>query len=90
MALGLIDVTIEINSCHCGVTLSSLKLPQSCFLIGLVRDNQVILASAEPTIHCRDKLLGVALNPALVPTLKFVLGKTHPVYCSFDECFLKN
>jgi hypothetical protein len=88
MALGLTSVKIRINSCYCGIALSHLKLPQSCFLLGILRGECIILASAEPTIYCGDNLLGIALNSVQMPALKFVLQKTHPIYYSFDECLL--
>ncbi|WP_414575547.1 hypothetical protein [Anabaena sp. CCY 9402-a] len=90
MALGLISLKVQINNCWCGVAVSNLHLPANCFLIGLVRGNKVISASAEPTIFCGDELLGLTLNSAQVPELKFVLQKTHPIYYSFNECLLNN
>jgi NhaP-type Na+/H+ and K+/H+ antiporter len=90
MALGLISVKIQINSSYCGIALSSLHLPEKCFLIGLVRDNQVILANQEPTICCGDEVLAIALNSPQVPALKFALNKTHSIYYSFNECLLNN
>ncbi|MFH7028474.1 MAG: hypothetical protein ACHBN1_24560 [Heteroscytonema crispum UTEX LB 1556] len=90
MALGLISVKIQINSCCCGVALSSLHLPESCFVMGLIRDNHVILASKKPTICCGDDVLAIALKSAEIPALKFALNKTHPVYYSFNECLLNN
>lgn len=90
MALGLTSVKIQINNCWCGLALSNLKLPLNCFLLGLVRGNQVISASAEPTIYCGDELLGLTMNSDQVAALKFLLQKTHPIYYSFDECLLNN
>lgn len=90
MALGLITVKVQINNCWCGVALSNLQLLPNCFLIGLVRGDQVILASAEPTICCGDELLALTLNLAQVPALKFLLQKTHPIYYSCVECSLNN
>ncbi|HIK07958.1 MAG TPA: TrkA C-terminal domain-containing protein [Trichormus sp. M33_DOE_039] len=88
MALGLISVKIQINNCWCGLSLNNVKLPPNCFLIGIVREDQVISASTEPTIYCGDELLGLTMNSAQVPALKFLLQKTHPIYYSFDECLL--
>jgi Trk K+ transport system NAD-binding subunit len=90
MALGLINVKILSNSYHCGRALTSLSLPESCIFLGIVRNNQVILASAEPIIWHGDYVLAVALNSASVPLLNFVLNKKHPVRYSAKECFLKN
>ncbi len=90
MTLGLTSVKIPINSCHCGIALTSLQLPEKCFVLGVVRDNQLILASAEPIIWCGDYVLAIALNSALVPALKVALSKKHPVHYSHKECFIKN
>lgn len=59
-------------------------------MIGIVRGNQVISASAEVTIYCGDELLCLTLNLAQLPALKFALEKTHPIYYSFNECLLNN
>lgn len=90
MALGLISTKIMNNSCHCGIALTSLKLPEKCFALGIIRDKQIILASAKPIIWCEDYILAVALSAASVPELKFVLNKTHPVHYSSQECPIKN
>lgn len=90
MALGLTSTKITNNSCHCGIALTSLKLPRKCFALGIIRDKQIILASAEPTIWCEDYILAVALNASSVPELKFTLSKTHPVHYSSQECPIKN
>ncbi len=90
MALALISEKIQINSCYCGVTLSSLRLPEKCLLIGLVRGNQVILASTDITIFYGDEILSIALNSSQLPALKYTWNKTHPVYYSFNECLLDN
>jgi Trk K+ transport system NAD-binding subunit len=90
MALGLISEKISSNSCHCGIALSSLKLPEKCFALGIIRNNEIILASADPTIWYGDEILAVALNSATIPMLKFVLKKTHPVHYSCTECPINN
>lgn len=90
MALGLISVKIPFNSCHCGIALTSLQLPEKCFFLGIVRDNQLILASAEPIIWYGDYVLAIALSQALVPALKVALNKNHPIHYSHKECFIKN
>ncbi|MDZ7951690.1 hypothetical protein [Nostoc sp. DedQUE09] len=90
MALALTSVKIVSNSCHCGKALTSLLLPKNCIFLGIVRNNQVILASAEPIIWHGDYVLAVALNLASVPLLNFVLNKKHPVLYSAKECFIKN
>ncbi|MBW4429306.1 MAG: hypothetical protein KME50_34155 [Nostoc desertorum CM1-VF14] len=90
MALGLISVKILSNICYCGKALTSLSLPESCIILGIVRNNQVILASAEPIIWYGDYILAVALNSASVPMLNFVLNKKHPVHYLPKECFINN
>lgn len=90
MALGLTSVQIVSNSCHCGVALNSLELPDQCFILGIVRNNQVILASEEITIWHGDYILAIALSSSLIPMLKYILQKTHPIYYSLNSCLLNN
>ncbi|MBD2726365.1 hypothetical protein H6G96_08500 [Nostoc sp. FACHB-892] len=65
-------------------------MPNKCFALGIIRNNQIILASAKPIIWCEDYILAVALSAASVPELKFALNKTHPVHYSSQECPIKN
>ncbi|WP_244329204.1 hypothetical protein [Tolypothrix sp. PCC 7910] len=90
MHLALTGVKIAGNSCHCGQALSSLKLPDKCVALGIVRDMQVIPANAEPAICDGDYILAVALNSALVPMLKFALNQKHPIHYAPPKCLLKN
>ncbi|OKH57967.1 TrkA C-terminal domain-containing protein [Scytonema sp. HK-05] len=90
MALGLTSVKITLNSCHCGMVLTTLQLPEKCLVMGIVRDNLLILASAEPIIWYGDYVLAIALSQALVPALKVALNKKHPIHYSHKECFIKN
>jgi Trk K+ transport system NAD-binding subunit len=90
MALGLLSVKIQNNNCFCGVSLNKLNLPKNCFLLGLVRESQIILASSEPTIYCGDELLAMTLSSTLIPALKCVLLQTHPIYYSLNDCFVNN
>ncbi|MDV2993384.1 MAG: hypothetical protein N4J56_003038 [Chroococcidiopsis sp. SAG 2025] len=75
----LVGVTIQENSSYCGVILSRVQLPENCVTVGLVRKKQLVLAGNEPTIQYGDYILALALNPAIVPTLKMILRKTHPI-----------
>jgi hypothetical protein len=82
----LIQVAIQFNSCHIGLNLTSLLFPSDSICIGLIRLGQLILASANPTINCRDKILILALNPSLAPSIKCMLSKTHPLTWSAYRC----
>lgn len=76
----LVGATIQANSCYCGIPLKKIQLPDNCLMLGLVRQGNLMLASAEePTVYCGDRLLALALHPAIAPTLKVSLKKTHPV-----------
>ncbi|PAX53045.1 TrkA C-terminal domain-containing protein [Brunnivagina elsteri] len=90
MSLGLTTVKIQLNSSFCGISVNNLQLPESCFLLAIVRMNHIILASAEPEIWCGDDLLAVALNLGQLPALNIILKQTHPIYYSFNECFLNH
>ncbi|MBW4641419.1 MAG: TrkA C-terminal domain-containing protein [Goleter apudmare HA4340-LM2] len=89
MALALISVKIAVNSCHCGIDLTKLKLPDKCFVIGIARGNQIILASENPSIWYEDYILAVTLNSALVPMLKNILNKTHPIHYFSQKYLIK-
>lgn len=82
----LIQVKIQFHSSSCGFALSAIPLPDSCMLLGLVRNGQVIQASDEPTIHCGDEFLGVAFNKGLAPALQVILKRTHPVTWASFSC----
>jgi Trk K+ transport system NAD-binding subunit len=89
MDFGITSVQISSCSCHCGKALTSLQLPEKCLIIGIIRQQQVILTSAEPTIWTGDYILAVALNSAFVPMLNFTLKKRHPVHYSPPKCLIK-
>ncbi|MDZ4876937.1 MAG: hypothetical protein CLLPBCKN_006372 [Chroococcidiopsis cubana SAG 39.79] len=84
----LVGVTIQENSVYSGIDLSRIQLPKNCVFVGLMRKEQLILAGNEPTIRYGDYLLALALVPAVVPALKMVLRKTHPVSWSPLRCSL--
>jgi NhaP-type Na+/H+ and K+/H+ antiporter len=88
MSLGLTTVKIQANSYFCGMLLNKLQLPESCFVLAIVRKNRIVLASEEPEIWCGDDLITVSLNLGQIPALNNILKQTHPIYYSFDECFL--
>ncbi|MUL36673.1 TrkA C-terminal domain-containing protein [Gloeocapsopsis dulcis] len=76
----LVGVIIQENSCYCGISLKNIQLPEKCICLGVVRDGEVILASAkEITLWCGDYVMAIAFSPAIVPALKVLLKKTHPI-----------
>lgn len=79
----LFGVTIQENSCYGGGLLKKIQLPNNSILLGLLRQGEFVLAAEEPTIYCEDYILALAFHPAIVPTLKVILKKTHPVSWSF-------
>lgn len=87
--LSLVGVTIQENSSYCGINLSRIQLPQDCTFVGLIRKKQLMLAGNKPTIRYGDYLLALALNPTIVPALKMILKKTHPISWSPMRCNLE-
>jgi Trk K+ transport system NAD-binding subunit len=76
----LVGVTIQENSCYCGINLKNIQLPEKCIFLGIARKDEVILASAEEiTLRWGDYVMAIAFKPALAPALKVLLKKTHPV-----------
>ncbi|MBW4662243.1 MAG: hypothetical protein KME15_26620 [Drouetiella hepatica Uher 2000/2452] len=82
----LVEVTITFSSYFCGIALSDIAIPEFCVVLGLVRGGEVILASAQPRVHCGDHVLAIALNPTLIPALKVALRKTHLVRYTLQDC----
>jgi NhaP-type Na+/H+ and K+/H+ antiporter len=84
----LFGVTIQSNSRHCGLCLSAIDIPQHCALLGLLRQEQIILSTENPTICVGDIVLAIAYYPMLVPALKVALKRCHRVYYSLNQCLL--
>lgn len=84
----LTQVTIQFNSCYCGLPLSAIKLPEHCLCLGIIRKDELILASSEPTINCGDDILALAIKGGNAPELEFILRKHHPISWSGISCDL--
>jgi len=71
------EIRIQFNSIHCGQRLSAVQntLPAQCHILGLIRDNKVIVAAEDPTVLDQDVLIVVSLDSSLVPSLKVHLKK---------------
>ncbi|BAZ40802.1 hypothetical protein NIES4101_67630 [Calothrix sp. NIES-4101] len=89
MSVRLTTVKTQVNSILCGVSVNNLQLPENCFILAIVRNDQLILANQELEIYCGDDLLTVALNSSQITELNYILKQNHPIYYSFDECFLQ-
>ncbi|MGG6298341.1 TrkA C-terminal domain-containing protein [Leptolyngbya sp. AN02str] len=83
---GLVSVNILTNSCHCGIALSQIVVPENCTVLGVLRGDQIILFNDDPIVQFGDYVLALALHPALLPALKVALKKTHRVCYSLNEC----
>ncbi|MEA5451104.1 TrkA C-terminal domain-containing protein [Leptolyngbya sp. CCNP1308] len=64
---------VYFNSAFLGAKLSEVTLPERCFLLGLVRENQVYSLADNPEILEKDWLVAVALDEALMPELDLCL-----------------
>jgi hypothetical protein len=85
-----LGVKVQPDSSHCGIQLSTLKVPERCILLGVLRRDQVISISENPAIYVGDIILAIALYPMFVPELKVVLRQSHPVYYSLQDCLLED
>jgi len=83
-------VKIQPNSSLCGIHLTTIKIPERCALLGLLRDDRIIPISEDPSIYAGDFILAIALHPMMVPALKVVLKRTHSVYYSLNDCLLES
>ncbi|MUG94488.1 potassium transporter TrkA [Scytonema sp. UIC 10036] len=81
-------VWIQPNSNFCGTNLSEIKLPEKCFMLGILREGKVILATENPVIYAGDRILAIAIHSMMAPCLKATLKRTHPVYYSLNTCSL--
>lgn len=83
------SVLMQPNSIHCGIYLTEIQLPEKCAVLGILRENQVILVEDNPTIYAGDYILAMAINPMMTPALKVILKKTHSIYYSLNNCLLE-
>lgn len=82
----LFGVSVQQNSVYCGVSLTSIQLPEHCALLGILRDNQIILINESPENYAEDYILAISIHPMMTPALKVLLKKTHPIYYSMNDC----
>ena len=80
LAPALVQIRVQFNSVYCGDRLDSINLPNDCYILGIIRRNQVILANQNPIILDQDFIVAVAINPAYVPSLKAYLMKLQSVF----------
>ncbi|MBG1260264.1 TrkA C-terminal domain-containing protein [Nostoc commune] len=85
----LFDVLLQANSIYCGIHLTEIQLPEQCAFLGILRHNQVLSATDNPTIFAGDYILAIATNPMMIPALKVTLKKIHSVYYSLNSCLLE-
>jgi len=50
------------NSIYLGARLSTVKLPEQCYLLGLVRGEQLFDLSDDPEIAEQDWIIAITLN----------------------------
>lgn len=68
---------VYINNAYLGSRLSDIEVPEQCYLLGLVRDNQVFTLADNPILLEQDWLIAVALNESLMPELDLCLRGTQ-------------
>jgi Trk K+ transport system NAD-binding subunit len=86
----LLEVIIQFNSSHCGLQLSAIRIPERCALLGIVRRQQIIPISENPSILIGNLVLAIAYHPMFAPALKIALQRSHPVYYSLNDCLLEH
>ncbi|MEH2163411.1 MAG: TrkA C-terminal domain-containing protein [Nostoc sp.] len=85
----LFGVLIQANSIYCGIDLTEIQLPDKCAFLGILRQNQVLSLTDNPTIFVGDYILAIATHPMMIPALKVTLKKIHSVYYSLNSCLLE-
>ncbi|WP_256874492.1 TrkA C-terminal domain-containing protein [Nostoc sp. C057] len=86
----LFGILIQDNSVYCGIHLTEIQLPDRCAFLGILRQNQVLSATDNPTIFVGDYILAIATHPMMIPALKVTLKKIHSVYYSLNSCLLES
>ncbi|MEA5604922.1 TrkA C-terminal domain-containing protein [Nostoc sp. UHCC 0252] len=85
----LFGVLIQANSVYCGIHLTEIQLPNQCAFLGILRHNQVLSLTDNPTIFAGDYILAITTHPMMIPALKVTLKKVHSVYYSLNSCLLE-
>ncbi|WP_413165904.1 TrkA C-terminal domain-containing protein [Capilliphycus salinus ALCB114379] len=75
----VVSIRVSSNSCYCGTPLRDILLPEECEMLGLFRENHIILANNNPPIQPNDILLAIAINPMSAPELKVFLNRLKPL-----------
>jgi len=69
-----------MNSQYIGKPIDSIPVPDCCAILGLVRQDNLILAASNPVIEEEDYLIAVAMNPQILPELKHCLNRTQQLH----------
>ncbi len=56
--------------------MSAVQLPEQCYLLGLVRGDQLFSLSDDPEIAEQDWVIAITLNEMLLPELKVCLQQS--------------
>ncbi|ELR99885.1 hypothetical protein [Gloeocapsa sp. PCC 73106] len=73
----VIQVRVQFNSAYYLQSMSSIELPQDCYLLGIIRENSFIEVSKNPTMIEQDIIVAVTTHPGFGPLLKHQLKKTQ-------------
>lgn len=76
----ILTIRIQPFSYHCGRSLQSIPLPDSCHLLGIVRQENVILADSNPVIAEQDFVIAVAINSMFAPALMVCLKQSKSMH----------
>ncbi|WP_204139612.1 hypothetical protein [Halomicronema sp. CCY15110] len=66
------------NSAYLGTRLSAVQLPEQCYLLGLVRGDQLFDLRDDPEITEQDWVVAITLNEMLLPELEVCLQQSIP------------
>jgi Trk K+ transport system NAD-binding subunit len=69
----LVQIWIQPHNRNCGHNISEIYLPKQCQIMGLIRQEKIILANEDPVICNNDFVIAVAINPMFLPELKVCL-----------------
>jgi hypothetical protein len=71
---------VSIYSQYLGEPIQSIAVPNCCFLLGLVRQRNLIETAKNPRVQAQDWLLAVVLKPAYLPELVISLRRTRKIH----------
>jgi hypothetical protein len=76
----ILAVRVHPKDHSCCLFLQDISLPACCYLLGLIRQNSVILANNNPPVFDQDLIIIIVINSMVFPELIVSLKQIFWVY----------